>query len=147
VAWGVLHGLALIVERAGLLKLVERIPAPLQRIYTLALVVAGWILFRCDSFAQAAGYFRALASFNGWTGFHAAELDPVISTEGWMAIVGGVLAATPLLRWLASRMLAKQTDGVWVVRPAGTMVLMSLLLLSAMKLASGSFNPFIYYRF
>jgi alginate O-acetyltransferase complex protein AlgI len=147
VAWGVLHGLALIVERAGLLKLVERIPAPLQRIYTLALVVAGWILFRCDSFAQAAGYFRALASFKGWTGFHAAELDPVISTEGWMAIVGGVLAATPLLRWLASRMLAKQTDGVWVVRPAGTMVLMSLLLLSAMKLASGSFNPFIYYRF
>ena len=147
VAWGVLHGLALIAERAALLKWLERIPVALQRMYAMLLVVAGWILFRSDSFAHAASYFRALVSLKGWMVFDRGELALVISAQGWLAIVVGVLAATPLLRWLSSRVLVKQADDGWSARPAGAVVVMSLLLLSAMKLASGSFNPFIYYRF
>ncbi len=147
VAWGVLHGLGLIAERAALLRWLERIPVAVQRLYSLLLVVSGWILFRSDTFAQAAGYFRAIVSPRGWLAFHRGELDAVISSEGWLAIAIGVLAATPLLRWLSSRLLVRQADDGWSARPAGAVVLMSLLVLSAMKLASGSFNPFIYYRF
>jgi alginate O-acetyltransferase complex protein AlgI len=115
--------------------------------YAMLLVVAGWILFRSDSFAHAASYFRAIVSLKGWMGFERGELALVISAQGWLAIVVGVLAATPLLRWLSSRVLVRQADDGWSARPAGAVVVMSLLLLSAMKLASGSFNPFIYYRF
>jgi len=149
VAWGILHGLALIAERAALLKWLARLPAVLQRVYSMLLVVSGWILFRSDSFAQAAGYFRAMFSLKGWMGFAHGELGLVISTEGWLAIAAGVLAATPLLRWLSGRLLVKQPseDAGFSARPAGTVVLVSLLVLSAMKLANGSFNPFIYYRF
>jgi alginate O-acetyltransferase complex protein AlgI len=147
VAWGVLHGLTLVVERAALLKWLERLPVPLRRIYALLFVVAGWILFRSDSFAQAASYFAVLANFKGWAGFSSAELGRVVSTEGWLAIIVGGLAATPLLRWLSGRVLVKHGDEGFGARPAGAMVLVSLLVLSAMKLASGSFNPFIYYRF
>jgi hypothetical protein len=43
--------------------------------------------------------------------------------------------------------LVKQSDDGWTARPVGAVVLVSLLVLSAMKLASSSFNPFIYYRF
>jgi alginate O-acetyltransferase complex protein AlgI len=147
VAWGVLHGLGLIAERAALLKWLARLPAPLQRLYALLLVVAGWILFRSRSFAQAASYFGTLASGRGWLHAGRGELAAVISAEGWLAIAVGVLAATPLLRRLAARVLVRQGDDGFCARPAGVAVLASLLLLSAMKLASGSFNPFIYYRF
>ena len=147
VAWGVLHGIALIAERAALLNWLERIPAPLQRLYALILVVSGWILFRSDSFAQAASYFRAMVSLNGWLDFERSELRSVISAEGWLALVVGALAATPLPRWLSSRILVKQADDGWSARPAGAVFLMLLFLVSAMKLTSGSFNPFIYYRF
>ena len=147
VAWGVLHGITLIAERAALLKWLERAPAPLQRLYALALVVAGWILFRSESFAQAADYFRVLVSWQGWANFGRGELEQVIAVEGWLSVIAGVLAATPLGRGLAARLLVKQADDGWSARPAGTVVVMSLLLLSAMKLANGSYNPFIYYRF
>jgi alginate O-acetyltransferase complex protein AlgI len=147
VAWGVLHGLALVAERAALLKWLTRTPLAIQRMYALVLVISGWILFRSDSFAHAAGYFHALLSWKGWLAFDRAELDPIVSTEGWLAIGFGVLAATPLLRYLAARVLVRQADDGWSARPAGALVVMSLLVLSAMKLASGSFNPFIYYRF
>lgn len=147
VAWGVLHGIGLVAERAALLKWLEKLPRVLQRIYALVLVVSGWILFRSDTFTQAAGYFRTLTSWHGWMTFQLAQLHQVISSEGWVSVVIGVMAATPLLQRLIARALTKQTDEGWSARPAGTVVLVSLLLLSAMKLASSSFNPFIYYRF
>jgi alginate O-acetyltransferase complex protein AlgI len=147
VAWGTLHGITLVAERAALLKWLGRLPLALQRCYTLSFVIAGWILFRSDSFAQAAGYFRAIVSPRGWRAFAWSELDGVMTTEAWLAVVVGLLAATPLLRRLAERLLVRQGEDGWSARPLGTAVLLSLLLLSAMKLASGSFNPFIYYRF
>jgi len=149
VTWGVLHGLALVAERAGVAKWLGRLPLALQRLYALILVVSGWILFRSDSFGHAAGYFRAIFSLQGWLAFDRGQLDAIISPEGWLAIVVGVLAATPLLRWLSARLLVKPADENvgWSARHAGTVVLLSLPVLSAMKLANGSFNPFIYYRF
>jgi alginate O-acetyltransferase complex protein AlgI len=142
-----LHGITLVAERAALLKWLGRLPLLLQRLYAIVFVVAGWILFRSETFAQAAGYFRAMANPRGWMTFERSQLDLVISAEGWLAVAVGILAATPLLRWLAERILVKRADDGWSARPLGAVVLMSLLLLSAMKLASGSFNPFIYYRF
>jgi alginate O-acetyltransferase complex protein AlgI len=149
VTWGVLHGLALVAERAGVAKWLGRLPVAVQRLYAMILVVSGWILFRSDSFAHAAGYFRTIFSLRGWMAFDRGQLDAIISAEGWVAIVVGVLAATPLLRWLSARLLVEPAgENVgWSARPAGTVVLLSLLVLSAMKLANGSFNPFIYYRF
>jgi alginate O-acetyltransferase complex protein AlgI len=147
VAWGMLHGITLVAERAALGKWLERIPVPLQRLYALLFVMAGWILFRSDSFGQAASYFGTLASPRGWMHFHPREIGRLVSAEGWLAIVVGLVAATPWLRWLAGRVLVRQADEGFCARPAGTVVLVSLLLLSAMKLANGSFNPFIYFRF
>jgi alginate O-acetyltransferase complex protein AlgI len=147
VAWGVLHGVVLIVERAGLLKLLERIPRPLQHLYAMVLVVSGWILFRSDTFAQAAGYFRAMARLGDFRSVHWTQLDAVASNESWVAIAVGILAATPLARRLADRILVKQSAEAWSPSPAGSLVFVGLLVLSAMRLASSSFNPFIYYRF
>ncbi|MBN2574142.1 MAG: MBOAT family protein [Deltaproteobacteria bacterium] len=147
VTWGVLHGIALVAERAAVLKWLGRLPTPVQRLYALSLVMAGWVLFRADSFSQAAAYFGALFRFKGWLGLGQGGLGALISAEGWLAVAVGVLAATPLLRRIAARALIRQGEDGWSARPAGAAVLMSLLLLSAMKLASGSFNPFIYYRF
>ena len=147
VAWGVLHGLVLIVERAGLLRLLERLPTALQHVYALALVVSGWILFRSDTFGQAAGVFRAVVRLRDWATFDWSGLGALLSNESRVAIVVGLLAATPLARRLVERILVKKAAEVWSPSPAGAAVFVALLLLSAMRLANSSFNPFIYYRF
>ena len=147
VTWGVLHGIVLIAERAALLKGLEKLPKPIQRIYALVLVIAGWILFRSDTFAQAANCFRAVVRLRDWIGFDWSGLDSVIMTEGWIALLVGGLAATPFARKLSERVLVKTSDAGWRASPLGAVVILSLLLLSSMKLANSSFNPFIYYRF
>jgi alginate O-acetyltransferase complex protein AlgI len=147
VTWGILHGIVLIAERAALLKGLEKLPKLFQRIYTLVLVIAGWILFRSDTFAQAAHCFRAVVRLRDWIGFDWSGLESIITLEGWIAILIGGLAATPLLRRLSERVLVKTSDAGWHASPLGAVVILSLLLLSSMKLANSSFNPFIYYRF
>jgi alginate O-acetyltransferase complex protein AlgI len=147
VTWGVLHGIVLIAERAAVLKGLEKLPRPIQRTYALVLVIAGWILFRADTFAQAANCFRAIVRVKDWVGFDWRSLDSIIMAEGWIAILVGVLAATPLPRRVSDRILVKTTEAGWRASPLGTVVIVSLLLLTSMKLANSSFNPFIYYRF
>jgi alginate O-acetyltransferase complex protein AlgI len=147
VTWGVLHGTMLIVERAFLLKALQRLPKPVQNLYALLLVMAGWVLFRSDSFSGAATYFRALFHLKDWTAFHWNTLATFINTEGWLALAVGVLAATRLRGILVSRLLVRESPGGWAASPVGVVAVLSLLLMVAMKLANSSFNPFIYYRF
>jgi alginate O-acetyltransferase complex protein AlgI len=146
-AWGALQGAVLIAERAGILRLLERIPTVIQRLYALALIVAGWILFRSDTFGQAAGTLRAVVRVRDWITFDWGGLTTLVTKECWIAIVIGILAATPLGRRFADKLLVKQTADPWSASPAGVLASIFLLVLSAMKLASSSFNPFIYYRF
>jgi hypothetical protein len=70
-----------------------------------------------------------------------------IDTEGWIAMAVGIVASTPLLRSMSTRFVAVEKDGQWNASPAGALAIVLLLLVTTMKLANSSFNPFIYYRF
>jgi alginate O-acetyltransferase complex protein AlgI len=147
VTWGMLHGILLVIERAVLLKGLRRLPLAVQRTYALLLVMAGWVLFRANTFADASRYFRALARLGDWSMAGRLNLRGVINNEGWLALALGIVAATPLMRRMTNRLLVKQAEKPWIVSPVGVVAVASLLVVTAMKLASTSFNPFIYYRF
>jgi alginate O-acetyltransferase complex protein AlgI len=147
VTWGILHGTLLILERAFLLKGLVRLPKPLQNIYAMGLVMAGWVLFRAESFTNASTYFHALFQLKDWSRMDWSRLDPILNAEGWAALFIGVLAATRLRRILGGSLLFRESQGRWTASPAGIIVVLFLLLGSAMKLANSTFNPFIYYRF
>ena len=147
VTWGMLHGSLLVLERLVLLKGLRRLPAGLQRAYALVLVMAGWVLFRANSFSDASLYFRTLARLADWAHPSRIALDGVINNEGWLALLIGIVAATPLARRAANRLFTRSGVKPWSVSPLGVAAMASLLLVTAMKLASSSFNPFIYYRF
>ncbi len=149
VAWGALHGTMLVAERAALLRWLVRLPRVVQNLYAMLFVMAGWILFRSDSFSGAAAYVRAIFHLRDWAQVSWASLAGVINPEGWFALVVGVVGAMRLqARWLPGRLLYRSPEGTsWAASPAGVLVVLSLLVVSFMKLASSSFNPFIYYRF
>jgi alginate O-acetyltransferase complex protein AlgI len=147
VTWGVLHGTVLVLERMVVLKGLQRLHPVLQRSYTIILVMAGWILFRSNTFAEAGRYFSVMTHVGDWGRLGQVNLDGVINNEGWVALVVGILAATPLFRLGAGRLLTRQIDKSWCVSKWGVVTVLALFLVTAMKLASASFNPFIYYRF
>ena len=123
--WGAWHGAAVALERtlrgapparlpAPLRHLPEqtpggpivqdappaRLPAPLRHGYVLAVVTAGWILFRADSLSHAVVFAQALAGF----GAAPSPNAPLPLTGGVpIALLAGAVAAAPRLpsvsRW------------------------------------------------
>lgn len=154
VLWGLFHGSFLIFERLRLGKLLAAAPRPLQHAYTLAVVLVGWVFFRADGLRHAAGFLAALlgvARGNPASEHLGIYLNPALI----LALVAGVLGATPLCGWLGQvsadwiRHKGKREQAVLrgVGRAAVLAALSAVFLVSSMMAAAGTYNPFIYFRF
>ncbi|HOO57075.1 MAG TPA: MBOAT family protein [bacterium] len=154
VLWGVYHGVFLVAERAGLRRLLERSPAPVAHVYAALAFVFGWVLFRADNAGHAAGYAAAMLGFAGGDGV-VAHLGLYGGTDIWLAFVAAIIGSAPVFPWLgriceriAGRLDAAAARGfesaVSIVRVVS---IIAVLLLSMMLIASGTYNPFLYFRF
>jgi alginate O-acetyltransferase complex protein AlgI len=142
VLWGAWHGVFLVVERAGLDRVLRRI-GPLQHVYALLAVMGGWVLFRCETLTEAIAYYAALlgnAQGDPVRRPLAEFLDPFVA----FTLLVGIVFATPLAR----------TIGQWRDRHANAAVLgldvawlAVVFVLASSFLAAGTYNPFIYFRF
>ncbi len=140
ILWGMWHGLLMMLEQlTGLEKLAEKKALrPLLRIYTLLSVMLGFVVFNSKSVSAAFTYIARMFSFSGGTADALALFSPYITL---MFILGLVLSIpiTPRLREVSEHFKPLEALSYVICLP--------LLLACIMSLASGSFNPFIYYIF
>jgi alginate O-acetyltransferase complex protein AlgI len=126
----------------------------LRHTYALGVVVAGWVLFRAESFGQALTFLANMAGL-AKAGPDGQKIARYWSHElAWVLLLGAVFAL-PTWRWLEQGAAAFQSRVPAVLRPATlgaglglqlTLVI-ALLLISVSWLAGGTYNPFIYFRF
>jgi alginate O-acetyltransferase complex protein AlgI len=153
-AWGLYYGLFLVLERRRLGRFIASLWTPLQHVYTLLIVMVGWVFFRAESLPQVAAFLRSMAGFGRGNGI-AYHTGLYLDTQVVLAIVAGVLASAPLLPHLAAlrNRFANAVDGavgatMRLVLDLGELATLSALFLcSTMMLAAGTYNPFIYFRF
>lgn len=112
-------------------------------VYTLLVVMIGWVFFRAETLAGAIAFLEAMA------GLTTAAPTPYtvgwyLTPEVWLALAAGAIGSAPWVPALASRL-----DGArgWSVPLLNTAALMALLVLSIMSMAARTYNPFIYFRF
>ena len=151
VAWGMLHGAFLVVERLGLSQLLKRCPRFIRHAYTLLVVMVGWVLFRAETFAEASVFLRAMAGSSRGAG-DLYFVGLYLNRELALTLCLGVLFSLPVLPWLAGKYRELSQDaGSTLVVFGGQLVRLSVLGLlfaaCAVSLAAGTYNPFIYFRF
>lgn len=133
--WGLYYGLLLIVEKFLLVKILDRVPALVRHFYAMILVLIGWVFFACPDLKTAVDYLAVMFRFGG--GSNLAQL------LCWLPLgVIGIIAATPL----PSALWKRWTDCRFVPAAEAILCLAALLLCTA-SLVSGSYNPFLYFRF
>jgi len=147
VAWGLYHGSFLVLERLGVGRWLERLWAPARHAYTMIAVMVGWVFFRAESLHQAGGYLLAMAGFASGSGLEqhvGLQLNTVIA----LALIAGVIGSAPVLPGLGRWREGIDTVNLRVFVEAGRVTGLALLLVaSAMLMAAGTYNPFIYFRF
>ncbi|NMX54596.1 MBOAT family protein [Pseudomonas sp. WS 5146] len=138
VAWGLWHGFFIVIERFTNMEN-RGIPSPLRWVYTLAVVVFGWVLFRSETFDHA---FHMMALMVGLrTGPENYVLAEYMSPALGLALGVGALLSFPVYRWLRDRLSSNQQ------LCAGLLGLSALFVLASMKVLSGAYSPFLYFRF
>jgi len=153
-AWGLYHGAFLIIERTRIGRVVELLWSPGKHLYTLLVVSLGWVLFRADSLSHSLAFVSAMVGLGHASGLvHHTGL--YLDNQLALALLAGVIGSAPVLPWLIQirgEKLDLVTGRFGIVLRNGLALaeltsLSLLLLTSAMLLAAGTYNPFIYFRF
>ena len=91
--WGLYYAVFLILEKSFLLRWLDRAPRAVGHVYTLFVVVCGWVLFQLEDMTAVSQYFAAM--FGGGAGLvEARDLFYLVSYAAIFVI--GAVAATPL---------------------------------------------------
>ena len=145
VVWGLFHGVFLLVERAGLGKWLDRIPAIVGHVYTLLVVLIGWVFFRATDLSSAVAYLGKMVGLGAESALVAYPPSFFLSGEVVVSLLLAFVLATPVYHWF---------QRVWQKLPAPgprelaySFVLFGLFVMAVMYLAADTYNPFIYFRF
>ena len=156
IIWGLWHGFFIVTEDAakklfGLGKHGKNRRNPvetvLKHLYTLLVVLIGFVIFRADNMGQAFSMIGAMFSgicASAQTGLLLAQcLTPLTM----FALLLGLVGSTPVLP-LVCRKAEQQTGSVYVcLRVLSYAGALALLLVDILHLSAASYVPFIYFQF
>ena len=126
VAWGLYYGVILIIEKYLLSPVLDRLPDVVRHIYSIVLVVIGWVLF-CA----------------GAHGFADRESMYLLTSNLilWLILIFG---STPLVHFRYEHMLRSKK---WNTTIINSVVYAALFIVCIAYLVTETYNPFLYFRF
>lgn len=139
--WGIYYGILLTLEKYILLRYLEKAPKAVQHIYTLVIVMIGWVFFSSPDLGSACSLLGIM--------FGAGEHALVDSTGLYylmsnLLLIGVMtLASTPVLR----RVLDRVIEGSGRPRITAAVCYIAMFILCVAFLVNETYNPFLYFRF
>ena len=142
IIWGAYHGFFLVMERMFLGKWLEKL-GKAAIIYTFPVVMLGWVFFKAERLDVALGYLHRMLSWH-------------VDTDAWVADKEYIclLAIAALFSFftipdIGKRLQQKIYYKEYSLKMHYAMVFIGLLLcfISAGRITTATFNPFIYFRF
>ncbi len=139
ILWGLFYGVLLIFEKLVFKKVLDKIPAILQHIYTMFFVIMGWVMFYFVEMEELLDFVVDLFSFTGPV-IGESALSTTISFLPLIAI--SVVASTPL-----AMNLYKKIKSTPLKNAVDTAFVLAIIVLCTASLVNQSYNPFLYFRF
>ena len=143
--WGMWHFIFQLAERFFGYDKNNNHPV-LMRIYTILVVVLGWVLFRAKDLYQAGVYLKNMFWCNSNSLWN--ERTTFIFKEYWVVILVAIVFCMPIAprinQFLWDGKLKKSGKLLSVVYP---LVLMLAFVVCTSYLVRGGYNPFIYFDF
>ncbi len=142
--WGLYYFAFLMLEKLVLKKWLDKLPNFVGHIYTLFVVLIGWVLFRAEGLTQCGRMLKALFVPQMTT---VAMQQLGIYLESYGVYLGlGILLSIPVFPkvkdWIQTKF--KQSTVVNVVY---YMFVLGIFALGIIFLSQATYNPFIYFRF
>lgn len=144
VLWGLYFGLIIAVEKAFLLKFINRLWKPIRHVYALLLILIGWVLFSFDNLTDGIEYLKIMFGLGG---------VPIINNQfvyylytNLILIIILIILSTPIIKKKYEMQVKGHVNSKLqtIVVPS---ILFLILFISTAYLVDSTYNPFLYFRF
>ncbi len=142
--WGLYYFAFLILEKFVLKKWLDKMPKFVGHVYTLIVVLFGWVLFRCTGMTEVVRVLKAM-------------LVPYITDITWQQVaiylssygaylLMGIILSIPVFPWIRNIVMTKYKENIFVQIMYYGFVL-GMFVIAIAFLSQATYNPFIYFRF
>ena len=142
IVWGIYYAIILIIEKYLLKKLLNILPSFLSHIYTMFIVIIGWVFFFNEDINKALDYLKIMLSIGNISLFDNISLYYIYSSG--ISFIICFIFSTPLIhKILSNTIINKKYDtGLYICL---THIILFIITIS--YIISDTYNPFLYFRF
>jgi alginate O-acetyltransferase complex protein AlgI len=142
--WGLYFFIFIALEKAFLLKALEKIPAIFSHIYALLIIIPGWVIFYFTDTSMLIAYVKKLFSFSGGPEGYSDVMNTITTHLFWLILA--IILCMPVYHKLKA-FIEKKANRITFYDTATVGFNVLLLFLCVAQLVGKSYNPFIYFRF
>lgn len=150
ILWGIWNGFFIIAERLvrNSLNIKDlkkgKWTDVVAHIYTMFVVIIGWVLFRSDNIRLGVRYLESMFG-------RIKDVRPGFQV-GWyldrytvLILIAAILWCTPFFHWVGIKISMRIREGTRAIFENVGLIIM--LLYSIIRVVASSYNPFIYFQF
>ncbi len=138
IVWGLFYAVFLIIERLGFEKILKRLPALIQHVYSLLVIMIGWVFFRADNLGAAVDFIKGM--FVPY-GKDIAYLNMTLNSQYVFFLMMGILFSVPYTG------LMERINASKVGRVLYELFVLLTFILAIIYMVGSGYSPFLYFRF
>ena len=142
VVWGLYYGFILFMEKIILHKVLSKTPKFIKHIYTMLLVMIGWVLFGSVDLTSALEYLKVMFGLSGNALVDNSAIYYLYTNIKLLIIL--TLCSTPIVS-IIFRQIIKKGKSVGILFAVSINII--IILISIAYLVNETYNPFLYFRF
>lgn len=141
IMWGLYYGVILILEKFVYGRYLEKLPNIIKHVYSMIIVIFGWVLFELNSINSIGGFLGSLFGASG--AFTGADTSLYIHNYLFIFIIA-VVGCTNIPERIYTHFNEKYPKQFGVIS-----VILQTLAFGAViaYLVNSSYNPFLYFNF
>ena len=132
ILWGLYFFILICIEKNGLLNLLNKHKL-ISHIYTIFFILVGWVLFAVIDLNQIINFLKKMFIFN--------------AGNEWIYYLRNYIITYTIAIIFSTSFLKKIYNKFVKSNIVGTIILITIFLLSIAYLVDSSYNPFLYFRF
>lgn len=140
IIWGLYFCFLLILEKIFLKKFIDKWPSVVRWLYSIILIIIGWVIFRVENISEVFYFIKKLFDFSSTNYIEIFASNNLIIPI--LFIIPSILFMFPIYKKIENLCIKKP-----MLNYALNAVYLGLFLICIMYLISSNFNPFIYFRF
>lgn len=142
IVWGLYYGIILLIEKYVINDALTKLPAIVRHIYSLVLVMIGWVFFFSPDLGSAVHYLGMMFGAGGIPFCDERALYYLFSN--WLLWLMAAAGSAPFLFRLYQKLTRRSKEARAAVN---TVCYGVLLFLCIAYLVTETYNPFLYFRF